>query len=79
MDSEIQGRSNANPILDTSVCEVEFDDGSTEAHSAIIIAEHICSQVDGEGYTQCTLNDIVDRKKDSTAVSKEGGTITTKA
>jgi len=53
--------------------------GSTEAYSANIIAEHIYSQVDGEGYTQYMLNEIVDHKKDSTAVSKEDGTITTKA
>jgi len=44
------GRSNANTILDTSIYEVEFDDESTEAYSANIIAEHIYSQVDGEGY-----------------------------
>jgi len=38
IDGELQGRSNANPILNTSVCEVEFDDGSTEAYSVNIIA-----------------------------------------
>ena len=35
--------------------------------------------VDGEGYTQYMLSEIVDHKKDSTAVSKEDGHITTKA
>jgi len=79
IDGQLQGRSNANPILDTSIYEVEFDDGSTEAYSAIIIAEHIYSQVDGEGYSRYMLNEIVDHKKDSTAVSKEDGCITTKA
>jgi len=79
IDGGRQGPSNANPILDTSVYEVEFDDGSTEAYSANIIAEHIYSQVDGEGYTQYMLNEIVDHKKDSMAVSKEDGLITTKA
>jgi len=59
IDGELQGCSNANPILDTSIYEVEFDDGSTEAYSANIIAEHIYSQVDGEGYTQHVLNEIV--------------------
>jgi len=79
IDGELQGRFNANPILHASINEVEFDNGSTEAYSANIIAEHICSQVDGEGYTQHVLNEIVDHKKDSTTVSKEDGTITTKA
>jgi len=79
IDGQLQGHSNANPILDTSIYEVEFDDGSTEAYLANIIAEHIYSQVDGEGYTQYMLNEIVDHKKDSMAVSKEDGLITTKA
>jgi len=79
IDGELQGCSNANPILDTSIYEVEFDDGSTEAYSANIIAEHIYLQVDGEGYTQYMLNEIVDHRKDSTVVSKEDGIINTKA
>jgi len=79
MDGDLMGGSNANPILGTSIYEVGFDDGSTEAYSANIIAEHIYSQVDGEGYTQYMLNEIVDHKKDNTAVTKEDGTITTKA
>jgi len=49
IDGELQGRSNANPILDTSVYEVAFDDGIMKAYSANIIAEHIYLQVDGEG------------------------------
>jgi len=79
LDGDLMGRSNANPILDTSIYEVEFDDRSTEAYSANIIAEHIYSQVDGEGYTQYMLNEIVDHKKDDTAATKENGIITTKA
>jgi len=62
LDGDLMGRSNANPILDTSIYEVEFDDGSTEAYTANIIAEHIYPQVDGEGYTQYMLNEIVDHK-----------------
>jgi len=79
IDGGLQGRSNVNPILDTSIYEVEFDDGSTEAYLANIIAEHIYSQVDGEGYTQYMLNEIVDHNKDSTTDPKEDGLITTKA
>jgi len=79
LDGDLMGRSNANPILDTSIYEVEFDDGSTEAYSANIIAEPIYLQVDGEGYTHYMLNKIVDHKKDNTAVTKEDGLITTKS
>jgi len=76
---ELKSCSNANPILDTSVYEVEFDDGSTEACLANIIAKHIYSQVDGEGYTQHMLNEIVYHKQDNTSISKEDGIIATKA
>jgi len=79
LDGDLMGRSNANPILDTSIYEVEFDDGSTEAYTVNIIAEHIYSQVDGEGYTQCMLNEIVDHKKDNMVVTKEDGLIPTKS
>jgi hypothetical protein len=77
-DGELLGRSNANPILDTSLYEVEFDSGETEAYSANIIAEHIYAQVDEEGYTHHLLDEIVDHMKDDTAVSREEGFITTK-
>jgi len=72
IDGELQGRANVNPILDTSICEFEFDDGSTEAYSANIIAEHIYSQVDGEGYTQYILNEIVDHKTEGQHSSLQG-------
>jgi hypothetical protein len=50
-DGELIGRSNKNPLLDTSVYEVELDTGDTEAYyHANIIAESIYSQVDGDGY-----------------------------
>ena len=62
----------------TSLYEVEFDSGETEAYTANIIAEHIYAQVDEEGYTHHMLDEIVDHMKDDTAVSREEGFITTK-
>ena len=38
------GRSNINPILDTLVYEVEFEDGSMRTYSANIITESMYSQ-----------------------------------
>jgi len=71
-NGELLGHSNANPILDTSIYEVEFDDGSTGAYSANIIAKHIYSQVDGEGCTQYMLNEIV-RPQEGQHGSLQGG------
>ena len=65
------GRTNANPILDTSVYEVEFDDGRTEAFSANIIAESIYAQIDDEGHDKLLLEEIVEHRKTAEAVSTD--------
>ena len=75
-DGNLVGNANKNPLLDTSIYEVELDDGQREAFSANIIAEHIYSQVDGEGFTHYTLSEIVDHKKDASAVTKDDAFIT---
>ena len=49
---ELIGKTNPNPLLDTSEYEVQFEDGAVERYHANIIAEHIYSRVDSEGNTQ---------------------------
>jgi hypothetical protein len=51
-DGLLVGHSNSNPLLDTSQYEVQLEDGAVERYSANMIAEHICSQVDGDGHGQ---------------------------
>ncbi len=72
-DGELIGHSNDNPALDTSVYEVQFEDGSIERYHANIIAEHIYSQIDGEGYGRTLLDEIVDHKWDDSALLGEEG------
>jgi hypothetical protein len=43
------GVSNKNPILDTRMYEVEFDDGSVQEYAANLIADNVYAQVDDEG------------------------------
>ena len=43
------GIASDNPILDTRMYEVEYQDGHTAALAANIIAENIFAQVDEEG------------------------------
>jgi hypothetical protein len=65
--------------LDTSLYEVEFDSGDTEAYRANIIAESIFSRVDDDGYTTYLLKEIIDhRKKDDTAVKLDNAYYTHK-
>jgi hypothetical protein len=68
-DGELIGKTHKNPLLDTSVYEVEFDNGDSEAYHANIIAESIYSQVDDDGYTTYLLKEIIDHKKDETAIT----------
>ncbi len=59
--------------------EVEFPDGSREAISANLIAENIYSQVDDFGRQFSIIKDIVDHKKDGTAVSKDDAYLISKS
>ena len=71
---DLIGKHNQNPLLDTSVYEVKFDDGAVERYTANIIAENIYSQVDKDGVTVSHLHDTLDHKTDETAVPKSEGT-----
>jgi len=64
------GKRHPNPILDTRMYEVEFPDGSTESFTTNIIAENLFSQVDDCGNEFRVIKDIVDHRKDKTAVTK---------
>ena len=54
------GNTHPNPILDTGLHEVRFDDGKMAAYSANIIAENIYKQVDDEGQSWVIMDEIVD-------------------
>jgi hypothetical protein len=67
------GRRNMNPILDTREYEVELPDGSVAEYTANTIAENIYSQVDSEGRQFVIMSEIVDHKKDLSAISQHEG------
>ena len=74
-DSEgnLIGHSQSNPILDTALYEVEFDDGVVEAYHANVIAEHIFEQIDEDGFTKRYLDEIIDHVADASAIRKQDG------
>jgi len=65
------GKSNANPLLDTALYEVELEDGTMDRIFANTIANNIYSQLDNEGKEILVMNEIIDHRKDGTAISKE--------
>jgi hypothetical protein len=72
-DGNLIGRSHENPILDTSLYDVEFEDGNISTYTANIIAENLYEQVDEEGRTFVLFDSIVDHKKGNDALSQEDG------
>jgi len=65
------GHHNDNPILDSSVYEVEFPDGEVLEYLASIIAKNLYSQVDEESHHQVMLDKIVDHMSGETALQED--------
>jgi hypothetical protein len=68
-DGNLVGRSNPNPLLDTSEYIIEYDDGTSDRMFANAIAENIYTQVDDEGYHFRLLKEITDHRKSADAIS----------
>ena len=69
-DGQYIGRRHDNPILDTRVYDVEFNDGSVKQYSANVIAENMFSQVDADGYHYLLLDVIIDHRSNDQVVRK---------
>ena len=74
-DGKLIGRTSTNPILDTSMYEVEFQDGHVESYVANLIAENIYEQLNDEGNRYRIIDQIIDHKKDGSAITSSNGTI----
>jgi hypothetical protein len=59
-DGNPVGRANDNPILDTRLYIIEFDDGDQTELTANMIAESLYSQCDLNGNQYVLLEEIVD-------------------
>jgi hypothetical protein len=68
-DGHLIGKSNSNPLLDTSLYEVDFGDGLEGTYTANIIAENIFEQVDEEGKSHVLFDSIMDYERSSDALS----------
>jgi len=69
-----------DPILNTSLYEVEFLDGAVKQYAANIITENMYAQVDANGQTHTLLESIIDFGKDGHALtSRDNMYISTKA
>jgi hypothetical protein len=64
------GKRNSNPLLDTREYDVQLSDGTRQCVTANLIAESILSQVNDEGNSFAIIKDIIDHRKDDSAVDK---------
>jgi len=70
------GKAHDNPLLDTREYEVEFRDGHNESLSANLIAQHLYSQIDDEGNRHVLLDDIIDHRRNDSAIDKSDAFVT---
>ena len=73
------GSYDPNHFLNTLTHDVEFSDGKIKEHSANIIAENMCSQVDEDGCNTQILDSIVDYRNDSNVFDKDDMCLRTKS
>ena len=60
---------SSNPYLDTSLYEIEFNDGHVKSYAANLIAENIYEQLDDVGNKYHLIDEIIDHQKDNSAMS----------
>ena len=68
-DGNPTGRQHDNPILDTRVYNVQFDDGEISELAANVIAENLYAQCDPEGNQYILLEGLVDYRRNDTATT----------
>jgi hypothetical protein len=67
------GKAHSNPILDTRVYTLEFENGVEAEYSANVIAENMWAQCDVDGNQYQLLDAIIDHKTDGHAVKQADG------
>jgi hypothetical protein len=70
------GKAHNKPLLNTREYEIEFFNGHSEALSANLIAQNLFSQIDEEGIRHVLLDDIIDHRRNVTALNKKDAFIT---
>jgi hypothetical protein len=72
-DGHLLGSQHRNPQLDQREYEIEYDDGTSQRMFGNIIAANLYAQMDEDGISHALLNEIIDHRKDETAITRENG------
>jgi len=65
------GNANANPIMDSHVYHVEFDEGNVCELTANVIAKSMYASCDADGNEYILLDSFIDYKSNLKAVTKD--------
>ena len=68
-DGNPMGRSHANPILDTRIYNVEFDDGDVTELTTNLITESMYSQCDPNRNQYLLLDQLIDHRSTDRVVA----------
>ena len=71
------GTANENPILDSHMYEVEYQDGTKASLAVNYIAENLFAQVDQEGNRHALLDELIDYRVNSREVKLQDAFIMT--
>ena len=72
------GTAHDNPILDTRIYEVEYQDGHTAAMSANAIAMNLFAQVDEDGHRHVLFDEIIAHRTNGKEVKQADAFITSR-
>ena len=72
------GTAHDNPILDSRMYEVEYQDGHKSAMAANAIAQNLFAQVDAEGNRHVLFDEIIDHRTDGKEVKQQDAFLTTR-
>jgi hypothetical protein len=71
------GSYDDNPVLNSMIYDLEFPDGNIMEYAANMLAENMLSQLDPYGYNTILLKEIIDYRRDDSAVPLEDKYLTT--
>ena len=72
------GTAHDNPILDSRMYDVEYQDGHKAAMAANAIAQNLFAQVDAEGNCHVLFDEIIDHRTDGKEVKHQDAFLTTR-
>ena len=73
------GTAHDNPILDSRMYEVEYQDGHKSAMATNAITQNFFAQVDAEGNYHVLFDEIIDHRTDGKEVKQQDAFLTTRS